>query len=651
MTAALGTDPTRVGLAGLTVVALESRRAAELAALFAHHDGRVVSAPSMREMPLAENPAAHAWADALLAGHVDVHLCLTGVGTRALLKLVGAAFPMADVLAALAKVTIVARGPKPVAALREFGLTPDVRVPEPNTWRELLLALDRHESVAGKRVSVQEYGVPNLALLAGLDDRGADVLQVPVYAWALPHDTAPLRAAIEMLAAGEGDVLVFTNAQQVNNLLTVARELGVEPALRAGLRRLVVVSIGPTCSETLRAVDFPVDFEPSRPKMGPLAYELAEAAHSLLDAKRRAGRSPVGTTAAPAVTRPDTALWESPFMRACRLEPTPYTPIWLMRQAGRYQPEYRELRRTVSMLELCKTPELAAEVTVRAATQLGTDAAIIFSDLLVPLEPMGAHLDYVAGEGPMISNPVREGEDVRRLGDVDPDALAFVYEAIRMTRAALPADVPLLGFVGAPFTLAAYLIEGGGSRNYEHTKLFMYRDPRDWHILLDKLARSMAAYALRQLTAGAQAVQVFDTWAGALSPEDYRRFALPHTRALVETVRAGAPEAPVIHFATGCSSLLADMRRVGATMMGLDWRVPLGAAWEQIGVDVAVQGNLDPVVLFADGDEVERRARAILGEAGGRAGHVFNLGHGILPRTPVDTVRRLVDVVHEASAR
>jgi uroporphyrinogen decarboxylase len=445
--------------------------------------------------------------------------------------------------------------------------------------------------------------------------------------------------------------LVFTNAQQVNNLLTVAREVGAEDALRRALPRLLVASIGPTCSETLRAVDFPVDFEPARPKMGPLAYELAEAAHGLLEVKRGRAAAPITIASVPTVGRPDAALWDSPFMRACRREPTPYTPIWLMRQAGRYQPEYRELRRKVSMLELCKTPELAAEVTVRAATQLGTDAAIIFSDLLVPLEPMGAQLDYVAGEGPLISNPVREGEDVRRLGDVDLDALAFVYDAIGMTRAALPADVPLLGFVGAPFTLAAYLIEGGGSRNYEHTKLFMYRDPRDWHVLLDKLARSMAAYALRQLAAGAQAVQVFDTWAGALSPADYRHFVLPHTRALVDAVRAAAPDAPVIHFATACSSLLPDMRAIGAPMVGLDWRVPLGTTWEQIGFDVAVQGNLDPVVLFAEPDEVTRRARAILAEVDGRPGHVFNLGHGILPRTPVDTVRHLVDVVHESSAR
>jgi uroporphyrinogen-III synthase len=234
MTAAPGTDPTRVGLAGLTVVVFESRRAAEVASLFEHQDGRVVSAPSMREVPLEENPAAHAWAEALLAGRNDVHQCLTGVGTRALLKLVGAKFPLADVLAALARVTIVARGPKPVAALREFELTAAVRVPEPNTWRELLLALDRHESVAGQRVSVQEYGIPNLDLLAGLDERGAEVLQVPVYAWALPHDTEPLRAAIRMLADGEGDILVFTNAQQVNNLLTVARQ---RPAGPGGVRR------------------------------------------------------------------------------------------------------------------------------------------------------------------------------------------------------------------------------------------------------------------------------------------------------------------------------------------------------------------------------------------------------------------------------
>jgi uroporphyrinogen decarboxylase len=322
-----------------------------------------------------------------------------------------------------------------------------------------------------------------------------------------------------------------------------------------------------------------------------------------------------------------------------------------MRQAGRYMPSYRAIREKVSLLELCKRPELAAEVTVTAATTLGVDAAIVFSDLLLPLEAMGAALEFVPGEGPVIANPVRESEDVARLGVVDPAALACVPETIRLARAALPRETALLGFAGAPFTLAAYLIEGRPSRTYEHTKLLMLREPASWHRLLDVLAESVAAFLLAQIRAGAEAVQLFDTAVGGLAPHDYRASALPHVRRVIARVRAAAPEVPVILFGTACTGLLPAIRESGADAFGIDWRVGLGAAWETLGWDVAVQGNLDPAVLFADAAEIERRARGVLAEAGGRPGHVFNLGHGILPRTPVDAVRRLVDVVHEASSK
>jgi uroporphyrinogen decarboxylase len=319
-----------------------------------------------------------------------------------------------------------------------------------------------------------------------------------------------------------------------------------------------------------------------------------------------------------------------------------------MRQAGRYMPEYRAVRARLGFLELCKDPDAAAEVTVTAATLLGVDAAIIFADILLVLEPMGVGLEFTRGDGPVIHRPVRSGADVDRLAAVAPGALDYVCAAIRRARAALPAHVPLIGFAGAPFTLASYLIEGGGSRTYARTKTLMAADPGAWRALMERLADTVAAYLNAQIDAGAQAVQLFDSWVGTLPPADYRAHVLPHTRALVASLRPGVP---VIHFGTGTAGLLEAMRAAGGDVIGFDWRVDLDAAWSRLGHDVAVQGNLDPTVLFAPPAEIRRQAAAVLGQAGGRPGHVFNLGHGVLPETPVDHVRALIDAVHELSAR
>ena len=336
-------------------------------------------------------------------------------------------------------------------------------------------------------------------------------------------------------------------------------------------------------------------------------------------------------------------------MRACRRESVPYTPIWLMRQAGRYMREYREVRAKTTFLELCKTPSLAAEVTVTAAERLGVDAAIIFADILLILEPMGVELEFAEGEGPVIHNPVRKAQDVERLREVeDANALDFVYEAIRQTRRALKPDVPLIGFCGAPFTLASYLIEGGGSKNYVHTKQLMYDDAGAWHAMMSLIARALGSYLNAQIEAGAQAVQLFDSWVGCLSPDDYREFVLPHTRAVISSVTAGVP---VIHFGTGTGALLELMREAGGDVIGLDWRVRLDDGWRCVGHEVAVMGNLDPVALFAKQEALRSQAKRILDQAGGHPGHVFNLGHGILPQTPVENVIALVDMVHEMSAR
>ena len=340
-------------------------------------------------------------------------------------------------------------------------------------------------------------------------------------------------------------------------------------------------------------------------------------------------------------------MTDAPFLKACRREAAPYTPVWLMRQAGRYMPEYRAVRTRYGFLDLCKDPAAAADVTVTAVERLGVDAAIIFADILLILEPLGVGLEFSKGDGPVLHRPVRTPADVERLPRVDAAAaVPYVYEAVRQARAAL--KVPLIGFSGAPFTLASYVIEGGGSRNYVHTKTLMYAAPDAWHTLMRCLTTAVVGYLNRQIAAGADAVQLFDSWVGCLGPEDYRRFVLPHMQRLIAAITPGVP---IIHFGTGTGGLLELMRQAGGDVIGIDWRVDLGVGWQRVGHDVAVQGNLDPVVLFAPVEEIRAQVRDILDRAHGHPGHIFNLGHGILPQTPVDHVVALVDMVHELSAR
>jgi uroporphyrinogen decarboxylase len=340
---------------------------------------------------------------------------------------------------------------------------------------------------------------------------------------------------------------------------------------------------------------------------------------------------------------------EPPLLSAARRRPTPFTPVWLMRQAGRYLPEYRALRARHSFLELCKTPSAAAEVTLQPIARLGVDAAILFADILLVAEPLGVGLEFAKGEGPVIHRPVRTDADVARLAPVDvASALGFVFETVRLVARALPAQVPLIGFAGAPFTVASYVVEGGASRDYVATKRLMREAPAAWHRLLGILAEATAAYLNGQIAAGAQAVQLFDSWVGALAPDDYRDLVLPHTRAVI---RALTPGTPVIHFGTGTAGLLPLLREAGGDVIGLDWRVDLDAAWRAVGEDVGVQGNLDPTALLSPPRTFEPAVRRILKAAGGRPGHIFNLGHGVLQETPVEHVKALVDMVHELSVR
>jgi uroporphyrinogen decarboxylase len=340
-------------------------------------------------------------------------------------------------------------------------------------------------------------------------------------------------------------------------------------------------------------------------------------------------------------------MQEPILLQACRRQPTPHTPVWLMRQAGRYMPEYRALREKVPFLTLCKTPELAAQVTVEAVERLGVDAAIIFADILLIVEPMGVGLEFSQGDGPVIHRPVRSGADVDRLSERPPlETVPFVFEAVRKARARLPEHIPLIGFSGAPFTVASYLIEGGSSRHYLETKRLMYKDPGAWRALMERLVRVIAAYLNGQIAAGAQVVQVFDSWVGCLSPTDYRTFILPHMAALMQSLTPGTP---IIHFGTDTAGLLELMAEAGGDVIGVDWRIDLAVAWRRIGETRAVQGNLDPVALFAPPAELRRQVERILQAVAGRPGHIFNLGHGILPQTPVENVVGLVEMVHEIS--
>ncbi|MDG2207330.1 MAG: uroporphyrinogen decarboxylase [Pirellulales bacterium] len=615
--------------------------------LIARHGGTPHVSPSMQEVPLEENRQAIDFAHRLITAEVDVVIFLTGVGAETLTHIVEQHLDRDRFLSALADITTIARGPKPVAALKTLGVEPTYRAESPHTWREILQLVDAHVPLAGQTVGLQEYGISNPSLIAGLEARGAHVLPIPVYRWELPSDTGPLEENICNIIDGKIDVALFTSANQVNNLLALAENNGQIDALRTALQQVVVASIGPTTSDYLRERQLSVDLEAGIHKMGQLVSMAKEQATDLRDRKQKLASilsAAVRSEKEPSAKRP----WEdSLLLRACRREPVSRTPIWLMRQAGRYMREYREIRAKTSFLELCKNPLLCAEVAITAAERLGVDAAIIFSDLLPILEPMGLELTYGQGEGPMIHNPVREGEDVQRVLALENiDALHYVMETVQITRAQMPDTMPLIGFAGAPFTLASYSIEGGGSRNYLHTKTLMYRDPAAWAALMERLVQSIALYLNAQIAAGVQVVQIFDSWVGCLSCDDYRKYVLPYSRQLISALPA---KTPVIHFATGNPALYPHLAEAGGDVIGIDWRTRLDTAWESLGSDQGMMGNLDPTILLASKENISAAAADILQQAAGRPGHVFNLGHGILPQIPVENVIHLVETVKTIS--
>ncbi len=653
------TQPTqstnRSNFEGLRIGSLESRRSVEIKRMIERAGGEAFVSPSMREAALPDNRSAIEFAHRILAGQVDAMLLLTGVGVRMFLEQVERHVGRDRLIDALSDVPTIVRGPKPTAVFRELGITPTHRAPAPNTWREILSTLDTEFPVANLTIGLQEYGETNPSLIAGLEARGATVDRIEVYRWELPEDCTPLEENAKRIAAGELDVLLLTSAQQLNHLLQVSNQLGIEQEVRDGFHDVVIASIGPTTSERLRNLDLPVDMEASAGTMGRLVDEAAGQSKSLKARKYQVqaivkGLPPVNAAARESrreQLRQATAgqPWaESDFLRACRQEPVKRTPVWLMRQAGRYMAEYRAVREKVGFLELCKNPALCSEVMCTAVDFLGVDAAIIFSDLLPILEPMGMELEFAKGDGPVIHNPVRESIDVDRVIDLQSvESLHYVFETVTKTRADLPSWMPLIGFAGAPFTLASYAIEGGGSRNYLHTKTLMQRDEGAWRALMQRFARSVTRYLNAQIAAGAQAVQLFDSWVGCLGPDDYRRYVLPYTKELIEGIH---PDAVVIHFGAGNPELLPLIAEAGGDVIGIDWRTRLDTAWQKVGYDRSVQGNLDPLSLLADQETLTTRAGEILNSVSGRPGHIFNLGHGIVPQTPPENAKALVEFVH-----
>lgn len=628
---------------GLQIASLESRRADDMERLISRVGGVAHVSPSMREVPIEPNRCAIDFAYRLMTGHVSIVVLTTGVGFRFLLRAIERHLDRQRFLDSLSDVVTICRGPKPAAAMREVGLTPTHRVPEPNTWRELLQTIDAHVPVSNQIVGLQEYGVTNASLVAGLEARGATVEPVRVYGWEFPEDMGPLESNVRALAAGERDMLLLTSAHQVVNMLRMAEQLNIVDELRDGLHHTVIASIGPTTTQMLEECDLHVDMEPSHPKMGHLVTEAAQRGVAMVETKKRC------RVASPTNVELQHPANDSLFIRACRGEPTERTPVWLMRQAGRYMAEYREVRAKQSFLELCRQPKLCSEVMCTAVDRLGVDAAIIFSDLLPILVPMGFDLEFAKGDGPVIHNPVRDLEGVKRVRGLDaPEELDFVYETVRQTRADIPESIPVIGFAGSPFTLASYAIEGGGSRQYVNSKKLMHSNCGGWELLMEKLSQAITVYLNHQIAAGAQCVQLFDSWAGCLSPADYTKHVLPWMKQIIAGITPGVP---VINFATGNPELLPLLRGDRRTVVGVDWRIPLEAAWQKIGHDCSVQGNLDPAVLLADPDVIRDAADRLLQSVAGRPGHIFNLGHGVFKETPVENAIALVESVKDLSQR
>ncbi|MGY8747785.1 MAG: uroporphyrinogen decarboxylase [Pirellulales bacterium] len=586
------------------------------------------------------------FANRILTADIDTVIFVTSVGVEAIIEQASRNVDQQRFLDCLADIHTVAGSKAAANALQQFQITPKISVNSSNSWRDILIAIDRSLPVINQTIALEE-SESIYSLISGLEARGASVVKVPLFADP-SSEWAPVAIEFfEQLEAGEFHIILFPSPENAVRFCTLAKGYGRAKLTRHLLDNHLVLAIGRGTAEILSDRGFIVDYSTETTDPAEGIQEIKAQISQITKQKSIIRVSMSG----PATNNsdPNAPWYNSPFMKACRGEPTDVTPIWMMRQAGRYMAEYREVRNKVSFLDLCANPQLCSEVMCTAVNRLGVDAAIIFSDLLPILVPMGCDLEFVKGDGPVIHNPVRTAADIDRIKPLESnDPLQFVMDTVKQTRNDLPADMPLIGFAGSPFTLASYMIEGGSSRNYAFTKTLMYGDHGAWDQLMQHLANSISLYLQGQIEAGAQCVQLFDSWAGCLSFEDYKTFAHPYVKRIIASLPSNVP---VINFATGNPALLPLLADTRAAVIGIDWRTRLDDAWKIVGHDRAVQGNLDPTVLLTNPTEIKKHAKFVLDQAGGRAGHIFNLGHGILPQTPVDNAIALVDAVHELSQR
>jgi uroporphyrinogen decarboxylase len=596
----------------------------------------------------ASRPSIGDFANRILTGDIDTIVFVSGAGTRAIIESALKSAPRDRFLHGITDIKTIAGSSAAAEVLRGFGVEPTVVIAEGDLeiWREILIAIDRQGSIVNQTVAL-ERSSDQSSLISGLESRGARLTELTPFDIHRPSNPSAAIDFFERIDAGEFHSLLFASAATTARFVFLAGKYGRVRLTKHLLDDHLVICLNADGAEILRNQGIAVDYVAIGDTPEAAVAEIGNNLDSIQQQKHIIRINMSGPATSPADTQ---APWyNNPFMKACRGEPTDVTPIWMMRQAGRYMSEYREVRNKISFLDLCANPQLCSEVMCTAVSRLGVDAAIIFSDLLPILVPMGCDLEFVKGDGPVIHNPVRTNADIDRIQALESnEPLQFVMDTVSQTRNDLPADMPLIGFSGAPFTLASYMIEGGSSRNYHNTKKIMYGDPAAWQVIMQKLTESISLYVAGQVEAGAQCIQLFDSWAGCLSYEDYKKYVHPYVKSIVASVPSAVP---VINFATGNPALLPLLADTAASVIGIDWRVRLDSAWETVGHDRAVQGNLDPTVLLTDPKEIRRQAQIVLDQAGGRPGHIFNLGHGILPMTPVDNAIALVDAVHELSSR
>ncbi len=642
-------NPRNSGLAGVSCGALSSEHDDLLRRSIESQGGTTsicVTHTTSDEKKLlqVEHQSISDFVNQLLTGQIEIVVFVTATGVNYLIEQAARHVDRQRCLDALSDITTIAGSQAAAESFRQQGIEPTITIKRATAWRDLLIAIDQKIRVSNFNVGLEESDSIH-GLSAGLEARGGRVFRLPVYPQVRPAQDSAAVNFFEQLETATFPIMLFTSPASVARYYFLAQSFGRSRLIRHLLDNHLVLAIGPESSELLQDRQIPVDYTTVATGLTEAIAEISERLVEIQQQKQRIRLSLSGP--ATSGSDPNAPWYDSPFMKACRGEPTDITPVWLMRQAGRYMAEYRQIRDQISFLDLCANPQLCSEVMCTAVKRLGVDAAIIFSDLLPMLVPMGMDLEFAKGDGPVIHNPIRSTADIDRVKPLESNAeLQFVMETVTQTRQDLPEDLPLIGFAGAPFTLASYMIEGGASRNFAHTKKLMYTDHGAWDQLMQHLSVSISIYLNGQIAAGAQCVQLFDSWVGCLGVTDYKKFVHPYVKQIIASLPKSVP---VINFATGNPALLPLLADTRAAVIGIDWRVRLDDAWQTVGYDRSVQGNLDPTVLLTDRQEITRQTKFVLDQAAGRPGHIFNLGHGILPQTPVENAIALVDAVHELS--